>query len=218
MICNGVEFSVTPGMVCFMSPMDFHEYRQCDQMNLINIQFKESSISPELLNQFTTQHTHVIYVDETTFENIESLCRLLGSLQGNSKDYDSKILECLIIMFLKNCKPSATPCYASNNIQRAVMYLHSHFRENPSMAKVAQMYSYDPNYFCRLFKKSVGVSYKDYVRSLKLDYGMRLIRFTDLPIIEIASNCGYETQTHFNREFKAYYHASPSSFRNHNHR
>jgi AraC-like DNA-binding protein len=81
------------------------------------------------------------------------------------------------------------------------------------MAEIAHLYSYDPNYFCRLFRKSVGVSYKDYVRSLKLDYGMKLVRFTDLSITEIAANCGYETQTHFNREFKAHYKASPSSFR-----
>ncbi|MBR5782629.1 MAG: helix-turn-helix domain-containing protein [Clostridia bacterium] len=215
MFCNGVEFPIMRGMVCFMSPMDFHEYRHCEQMNLINIQFKEGSISPELLNQFMMQHTQVIYVDEPTLANIESLCQLLGTLKGTrqAKDYDRKILECLIIMFLNNCKPSSTSHYGSSNIQHAVMYLNSHFRENPPMAKVAQMYSYDPNYFCRLFKKSVGVSYKDYVRKLKLNYGMKLVRFTDLSITEIASNCGYETQTHFNREFKAYYHAAPSTFR-----
>jgi len=215
MICNGTEYPVERGMVCFMSPMDFHEYRQCDQMNLINIQFKESSITPELLNQFMLQHTHVIYVDESTFANIESLCQLLGTLKkGNqAKDYNRKILECLIILFLNGCKPSSPLRYESNNIQHAIMYLNSHFRENPSMTEIARLYSYDPNYFCRLFRKSVGVSYKDYVRSLKLDYGMKLVRFTDLSITEIAANCGYETQTHFNREFKAYYKASPSSFR-----
>lgn len=132
MICNGVEYPISRGMVCFVSPMDFHEYRQCDKMNLINIQFKESSIDSELLNRFISQHTNVIYVDDKTFENIESLCRLLGSLQGNSKDFDNKILECLIIMFLKNCRSASAPDYDLDNIQSVIMYLNSHFRENPS--------------------------------------------------------------------------------------
>ena len=214
-ICNGVECEVRRGMVSFVSPMDFHEYRGCNGTDIINIQFKENGISPELLNRFMMQGTHTVYIDGNEFENIEALCCLLGSIgeSENASEFDKNILECLIISFLNGCKPSTVYSGVGENMRNALMYLNSHFRENPSMADVARQFSYDPNYFCRLFRNSVGVGFKEYVRTLKLNYGMRLIRVTDLPITEIAFNSGYESQTHFNREFKAYYKAPPSDFR-----
>lgn len=215
MICNGKEFPVNRGMVCFMSPMDFHGYQQCDQMDLINIQFSEGDISAHLLNQFVMQRSRVVYVDEAKFASMESLCQLLGSLHDGkqTRDYDKKLLECMIITFLSCCKQDASLNYSLSGIQRAVMYIHAHFKEDPSMQEVARLHAYDPSYFSRLFKKSVGVSYTAYIRNLKLDYGMKLIRFTDLPMVEVASACGYKTQTHFNRDFKARFQAPPSAHR-----
>lgn len=215
MLCNGKEHAVRRGMVCFMSPTDFHEYKNCDHMNLINIQFSENDISFELLHQFISLRTNVIYADETKLTSMEQLCQLLGAMtdEQQTRLYDKNLLECLIMTFLSCCQRNETPSYGPSRIQRAVLYIHAHFKENPLMSDVAQMYSYDPNYFCRLFKKSIGVSYKEYLRTLKLNYGMKLIRFTELPVIEIASACGYETQSHFNREFKAYYQSPPLAFR-----
>lgn len=214
-ICNGIEYEVKRGMISFVSPMDFHEYRKCDGMDIINIQFKESGISHELLDRFMMHNTHAVYIYGNEFENIELLCRLLGSTGVSERawEFDKNILECLIISFLNACKAPVEQYYGAGNIRHALTYLNSHFRENPSMTEVAKRFSYDPNYFCRLFRSSVGVGYKEYVRELKLNYGMRLIRLTDLSITEIAFNCGYESQTHFNREFKAFFKAPPSDFR-----
>lgn len=215
MICNGKEYSVERGMICFLSPTDFHEYKNCEQMKLIHLQFRETDLNPELFNQFLLLHTNVIYADDAKLLAMEQLWHLLGGISENfqARLYNKNLLECLILSFLDGVQKENPPCCKVGSIQRAIVYLHAHFKENPSMNDLARMLSYDPNYFCRLFKKSVGVSYKTYLRALKLDYSMKLIQFTDLPIIEIATACGYETQSHFNREFKARYQASPLSFR-----
>ena len=214
-ICNGSEYNLKRGMISFVSPMDFHEYRECENVELINVQFKETGVSSELLNRFMMQNTHTVYIDESEFGNVEALCRLLGSMGVGEMtwEFDKNILECLIISFLRACKTPVDQNLGAGNIRHALTYLNSHFRENPSMTEVAKSFSYDPNYFCRLFRSSVGIGYKEYVRELKLNYGMRLLRFTDLPITEIAFNCGYESQAHFNREFKAFFKAPPSAFR-----
>ncbi len=218
MLCNGKEYSVRRGMVCFLSPTDFHEYQNCDQMDLINIQFSENDLRFELLNQFISLRTNVVYADEAKLASIDQLCRLLGTMprEPQARIYDKNLLECLIVAFLNCCQRNETPSHETSRIQRAILYIHAHFKENPPMSEVAALYAYDPNYFCRLFKKSTGVSYKAYLRTLKLEYGMKLIRYTDLPIIEIAAACGYETQSHFNREFKARYQSPPSSYRKSN--
>jgi len=215
MICNGKEYSVERGMICFLSPTDFHEYKNCEQMELINLQFRETDLNPELFNQFLLLRTPVIYVDDVGLLMMEQLFRLLGEISDGQRArlYNKNLLECLILAFLDGIQKGTPLNCEAGGIQRAITYIHAHFKENPSMTDVARMLSYNPNYFCRLFKKSAGVSYKAYLRALKLDYGMKLIQFTDLPIIEISSACGYETQSHFNREFKMHYQAAPLTFR-----
>lgn len=215
MVCNGEEYPVRRGMVCFLSPTDFHEYKNCEHMELINLQFSENDLNVELLNQFLSLRTNVIYADETKLLSMEQLSRALGAMgeEPQARLYDKNLLECLIIAFLGCCIKNETTPREGDRIQHAILYIHAHFKENPRMSEVAKLLSYDPDYFCRLFKKSIGTSYKAYLRALKLDYGMKLIRFTDLPVIEVSAACGYETQSHFNREFKARYQAPPLSFR-----
>lgn len=81
------------------------------------------------------------------------------------------------------------------------------------MREVAKLFFLNESYFCRLFKGAVGISYKAYIKKLKLEYSLSLLQSTDLPITEIAGHCGYETQSHFNREFKKVYQLSPTAFR-----
>ena len=212
-ICNGQRFPVKRGFVSLLSPMDFHEYKDCNDLKLINIKFTETNMNNELLNHFTNLKSNVVYADEKT--TIESLCDLLGNLESEkyNREFDSRIIECLITAFLKCCIPGTSHNIDSELIQKAIVYINAHFRENPKMCDVAQIFHLSDHYFCRLFKKCVGISYKEYVKKLKLDYGYKLIKNTDLTMTEIASNCGYETQSHFNREFKNYFLAPPTSFR-----
>ena len=58
-----------------------------------------------------------------------------------------------------------------------------------------------------------STTYKDYLRVKKMRYARRLLLATELPMLEVAVQSGYETQNHFNREFKAYYGISPMEYR-----
>lgn len=215
-VCNGQTYPVKPGLFSFLSPMDVHEYMDCEDLKLINIKFQEADIDYELLGNFMDMQSNIVYAKSQCLEAIESLCSLMGTLDSGryTKDYNAKLIECLIIAFLSCCPQKTNRDLESEIIQKAVMYTNAHFRENPRMREVAELCHLNENYFCRIFKQCVGMSYKEYVKKLKLNYAMKLILNTNLPMTTVAANCGYETQTHFNREFKLKFHKPPTSFRN----
>lgn len=219
MICNGHLWSLRRGMVCLLTPSDFHQYRDCRDVSLINIQFSEDGIGYETLSSYLQQKTSIIYMDEEALQKMYALCALLdSSLEGTYYNrYGKKLLECAMLVFLSQCTGKIQPQEVASPIQKAVMYVDSHFRENPSMGHVAAMFYLNENYFCRLFKKTVGISYKAYLRQKKLEASTSLLRYTKLPITQIASRCGYDTISHFNREFKNVYGESPTAFRRQNH-
>lgn len=64
-----------------------------------------------------------------------------------------------------------------------------------------------------LFKKETGVTYKNYLRNLRLRAAEVLLRTTFLSVKEIVTRVGLTHTSHFNREFKRLYGTSPTAFR-----
>lgn len=214
-VCNSVRTPLRRGLITLLTPKDYHEYQNCRDVQLINIQFREDGIGYDTLNSFLIQQTHTIYADEATLEKIQQLSALLSEPSAGTfhTAYQQKLLECMILIFL-DCRSKGELNFAATTpIQNAVIYINNHFRENPKMTDVASMFFFCDNYFCRLFKMTTGKSYKTYLRDLKLEYSTSLLLSTTLSITEIAEHCGYATPSHFNREFKKQYGMSPTHFR-----
>lgn len=214
-VCNNTRIPLRRGMINLLSPKDFHEYRNCKDVQLINIQFRETDISQDTLHSFLTQPSRIVFVDEVTLEKLLQLYSLMtaGAEGAFHAAYERNLLACMILLFLNDCPQGKSRSVVTTPIQNAIMYVGSHFRENPKMADVAAIFYLNESYFCRLFKKTTGKSYKAYIKDLKLEYGVSLLRSTELPVTEIAGHCGYATPSHFNREFKAHYGMSPTHFR-----
>jgi len=214
-VCNNTRAPLRRGMVNLLSPNDYHEYRSCKDVQLINIQFRETNIFQDTLHSFLTQPSRIVFVTEVTLEKLLQLHSLMtaGAEGAFHAAYEQNLLTCMILIFLNDCAQGKIGSAVTTPIQNAIMYVGSHFRENPKMADVAAMFYLNESYFCRLFKKTTGKSYKAYIRDLKLEYGMSLLCSTRLPVTDIATHCGYATPSHFNREFKTRYDVPPTHFR-----
>lgn len=214
-VCNGKTFPIKRGLISLLAPTDFHEYKTEETLELINIKFQESEIDYDLLSTFLSRKASIIYADDRKLAAIENVCALIGAVNSRryAHKYNGKMIESLILMFLDCGSQENKLELESEVIQKAVMYINAHFGENPKMTTVAELCHLNQNYFCRLFKKCVGMSYKEYLKKVKLDYARKLIKNTSLSFMEIAEKCGYETQSHFNREFKEYFEKTPSDMR-----
>ena len=214
-VCNNTRAPLRRGMVNLLSPNDYHEYRNCKDVQLLNIQFRENNICRDTLHSFLSQSSRTVFVTEVTLEKLLQLHSLISSgAEGVFyAAYEQNLLACMILIFLNDCAQGKVRSTVTTPIQNAIMYVGSHFQENPKMADVAAMVYLNESYFCRLFKKTTGKSYKTYIKELKLEYSLSLLHSTVLPITDIATHCGYATPSHFNREFKARYGVPPTHFR-----
>ena len=215
-ICNNQEYPIKRGMVSFLTPFDMHKYVINSDIQTICIKFTEDSISKEIFESLLTVKSNVIYLDNEYLQSVHSICNLLNTdlLKSISENlYKSKLLESLIIL-LKNefSKASATDKNPTP-IQKALSYIHSHFKEDPKMSDVANTLFLNEHYFCSLFKEHIGESYKSYLRKLKLNYAQKLITHTTIPITQIAMESGYSSISNFNKDFKRFFNISPKDMR-----
>lgn len=70
--------------------------------------------------------------------------------------------------------------------------------------------------FKKDFQKIYNESPHKYISSIRLENARFQLLNSNLPVAEIANNCGFENPSHFIRLFKASYQVTPNSFRNQN--
>ena len=98
-------------------------------------------------------------------------------------------------------------------INRAVEYIRENYMNALSLTKVAEEVHLSPEYLSRLFKKQKNENFNHYVTKVRLNAARELIEHTDLPIVEIAEQVGFENQSYFSSQYRKEFQCSPLSDR-----
>ena len=98
-------------------------------------------------------------------------------------------------------------------VRKVVDYISENYRENITLAKLANLVSMSETGLSRLFRSVTGMSCIDYVIEFRLSRAMSMLRFSDRPVIEIAYDVGFNNISYFNRTFKKHFNQTPSQCR-----
>jgi AraC-like DNA-binding protein len=88
-----------------------------------------------------------------------------------------------------------------------------HYTEAINVNQIAQDFGLNRSYVTTALTKRIGQSPGQYIQSLRLQKGARLLRETDLSVTEIALTVGYPDLYSFSRAFANVHGLSPSKFR-----
>lgn len=103
--------------------------------------------------------------------------------------------------------------YKARQLKEIVGYLGAHFTEPLTLPAVAARFGLSPQYFSTFFRENFGRTFTQHVNSLRIEQAARLLRETDLPVMEIAFNVGFDNFSYFIKRFREVYGASPSHYR-----
>lgn len=92
-------------------------------------------------------------------------------------------------------------------------YIIGHFSEPLTVEKVASVSGMSTSNFCKFFKKATGKTFSDYVNEIRIQEACMLLRETERKISTVASDCGFETLSYFNRVFLAKKNCRPMAYR-----
>lgn len=102
----------------------------------------------------------------------------------------------------------------SELIIKALKYIQSETNKSDiTIDDVASHAGFSTDYFNRIFFAHTGFNIMEYVRFSRLKKAARLLRTSELDILTIALDCGYEAHESFSRAFKNQYGISPSEYR-----
>lgn len=100
-----------------------------------------------------------------------------------------------------------------NNIEDIIAYIHAHYAEPISNAKIAEEFHYHPNYVNDIFVRHTGKSLHRYLLSYRIETAVTMLHTTEMPIAEIAMETGWKNASQFSRAFRKFVGVSPRAFR-----
>ncbi len=99
-----------------------------------------------------------------------------------------------------------------NRISFVQKYAMANFRKQLSVEQMAAEVFMTPTSFCRFFKKRTNKSFIQYVNEIRIAYACKLLYEEDLRISNIAAECGFDSLSHFNKQFRKIKSVSPRQF------
>lgn len=105
---------------------------------------------------------------------------------------------------------------SQNKIQRltAVLdYIQRSYTESISLEQLAELAFMNSSYFCRYFKRIIGISPINYILRYRIEKAKELLVNSSLTITEVAFQVGFSSQSYFNRLFHKFTRMNPKNFR-----
>lgn len=94
-------------------------------------------------------------------------------------------------------------------------YVEEHYaEENLNLDVFSHQLHLHRNYLSSLFKKTMGVTFREYLTQKRIEKSIALLTKTELTIKEIAYEVGYSDPFYYSKLFKKYNLVSPKAYRN----
>ena len=91
-------------------------------------------------------------------------------------------------------------------IKLLLLYMHEHYLENITLAKVAKDLGYSVDYCSRIIKKYIGRDFRDYINMLRIRKAQALMldKSLNMTTLEILYKCGFQSAATFYRAKKRF--------------
>ena len=98
-------------------------------------------------------------------------------------------------------------------MQRLIDWIDAHAVENPGLAEMSRQIGYSPYYCSEQFHRIAGITIKEYMARRRLSLAAIAIRDTDRPLLDIALDYGFSSQSALTRAFVNAFGCTPAAYR-----
>ena len=166
--------------------------------------FPSKCVNLELESQFLTQYEFsetILNLAVTKNPDVKLLMLKIHSEFLINDAFTKAAIKILLLSMFNKTK-------TSNNqkkpkwISRLYELLNDNWSETPSLEDLAVAVNVHPTTISKHFTRYFSCTFGEYMRKLKVEKSISLIKNTKLSLTEIASHCGFADQSHFTRNFK----------------
>lgn len=124
------------------------------------------------------------------------------------------ICSCILALALRVLEgaPIATGTISPHCI-RIKEYIDQNFTSDLNLSQLSSAVYISQTYISHIFKAEMGLSPIQYLINKRIAYAKQLLATTDMPVAQIALECGYDDPVYFSQVFKRLTEYSPKQYR-----
>lgn len=101
-----------------------------------------------------------------------------------------------------------------HKLTQVLEYIQTYLDREIKLADLAALVGMSQSYFCRSFKRSMGIAPYQYILQQRVERAKQLLRQNELSIAQIALMCGFKNQSQLTTLFRKLTGITPKVFRN----
>lgn len=221
--------TLTKGDVAILGTYELHRDYCSSALEYIVVQFDlehffdQSSIS--YMRYFSETHeplsrANYIFKEHPHVQNEVAACirDVLREASKKEAGYEiavSILIKQILLLLLRNDSRkvlSEQEPFDKIRLKPVLDYVEQHLTDRLQVEEVCQIANMSYYYFVKFFKKSIGLSFTEYVNYRKVKRAERLLLTKDLSITEVGEKIGMPNMAHFYKMFKKYNDCSPKQY------
>lgn len=219
------EQPLSQGALCLVRPEDEHCFRRLGGRDAA---FTNLAFHPELYEQALKIYqgcagepdfARAVTAPPALCRALEARVRLLSDAAAASSALPAKALMMGVLLDalcylngLGRSDPEEPPW-----LRRAMEAMREPSNAQAGIARLVALSGKSQEHLGRTMKRFCGVTPSEYVNALRLSQAARLLRNTDMGVLGVQLECGFESASHFNQRFRREFGMSPSKYRRQNH-
>lgn len=182
----------------------FYKSSENDPWKLQWVHFNGAT-SMQYYENFIAQSSNVFH--PVSFEKASSaLSEIIKINEKKNPDAEAVtsglIVKLLTIALTSTGRAEQVDSALKQKLEAVNLYIENHFTEDLSLEKLSAEFYISKFYLSREYKKIYGKTIFQHIITCRINYGKRLLRFSDNSVEEIAHLCGFNDQSYFVRQFK----------------
>ena len=221
--CNEQEYVLGNGEFYVINSNKIHSTRSSGMIKALLIQIPYS-----YMESYIEDYEHVKFnecykdeIQEKAYKNMKKLLKSVAYIfQKKESGYElllmAKLQEFLYLLYSNYSYKEMNIEKESRQIARlkdVLKYIETSYSGHVSLKEVADIASLNTEYFCRMFKRCMGVTFLEYVNLVRINHIHEELLTTDDSITDILEKNGFTNYKVFSRMFREQFGMTPSELR-----
>ena len=206
---DGAPISLQAGDSLLIFPNQIHEFKDVNDSayficifspNLVSAFTKSTDSKIPSSNLFTPSKSTLSLITDKNFDKEKNILRKKSALYALCADFDEGA------SYVKRC---------SNDhlISKIFVFIEENFKRKCTLEALSSHTGYHYVYLSRFFKQYTGLTFIECVNRYRIYEACRLLKASEMSILQIAYECGFDSLRTFNRVFKRLSGSSPTEWR-----
>ena len=205
---NNQEKLLRKGEISVAWSYDTHKYHTPSDSEVLSL-----IIPPKYFKEFSQKlskmHTNCPFISNANI--FSKIYEWIKEIEKSDDELMNKgYIYLILATLMNNMRFEETSVQVDRSLtSKILIYLSDHYKENITLPIVARELGYHPNYLSQIFKRTLKISFVEYINILRLREFLFLTKESNKSTLECALECGFQSLRTFYRAFQSEFGCSP---------